>query len=328
MEFVDDLIKDGFASQTDGESKGGAPQLFSVTPEGLLSVNLDLSQDASMLPHYSFLGRVLSKAVYEGILVEPQFCLPFLNQLLGKVNSLEDLKNYDDEYYTNLSKLNTFNEAEINGLGLTFELTVGGTSPGSSPREIELAPNGRTKPVTRQNVFIYTRAVANQLLNIQCARQTRAFLDGFRGIIPVSWVRLFSATELQKVISGDDSVRGIDVPSLKRHMTYLGGYHESQPYIQAFWDILENEFSADQQKKFLRFMTSCSRQPLLGFGSLAPVPSIQQIRLGSNEISKNSRLPTSQTCMNLLKLPNYQDPALLKEKLLAAVEAGAGFELT
>jgi ubiquitin-protein ligase E3 C len=32
--------------------------------------------------------------------------------------------------------------------------------------------------------------------------------------------------------------------------------------------------------------------------------------------------------MNLLKLPNYKDKQLLREKLLAAVEAGAGFELT
>jgi ubiquitin-protein ligase E3 C len=327
-EFVDDLIKDGFAAQTDSESKGGPPQLFSVTPEGLLSVNLDLSTDASMLSHYAFLGRVLSKAVYEGILVEPQFCLPFLNQLLGKVNTLEDLKNYDEEYYINLNKLRSFNDTEMESLGLTFELTVGASSSGFPPRTVELVLNGKTMPVTRNNVFQYTHAVANQLLNLQGARQTHAFLDGFREIIPVSWVRLFSAKELQKLISGDDSIRGIDVASLKRNMHYLGGYHESQPYIQVFWDILENDLSPEQQRKFLRFMTSCSRQPLLGFGSLEPMPSIQQIRLRPEELSRNSRLPTSQTCMNLLKLPNYQHRELLREKLLAAIEAGAGFELT
>jgi hypothetical protein len=32
--------------------------------------------------------------------------------------------------------------------------------------------------------------------------------------------------------------------------------------------------------------------------------------------------------MNLLKLPNYADRQLLKEKLLAAIDSGAGFELT
>jgi len=324
-EFLDDLIKDGFASRNDREKDGGAPQLFSVTPKQELIVNLDLAEDRSMLVHYAFLGRVLGKAIYESILVEPQFCLPFLNQLMGKLNTIEDLKNYDDVYYSNLNKLRYFNEEEINNLGLFFELNVPGNS---SARTVELVSSGRSIPVNKGNVFQYTQAVANELLNVLGTNQTRAFLNGFRDLIPVAWVRLFSAKELQKLISGDDSVRGIDVSSLKKATQYLGGYHESQRYIQDFWDILENELSYEQQRKFLRFMTSCSRQPLLGFSSLEPFPAIQQIRLRDDERSENSRLPTSSTCMNLLKLPNYEDRDLLKKKLLAAVESGAGFELT
>jgi hypothetical protein len=244
------------------------------------------------------------------------------------VNTLEDLKNFDEDIYCNLNKIRTFNDSDIEGLELNFEWTIGGKSAGATPRSVELLPNGKNIHVTRKNVFQYTHAVANQLLNVQGAQQTRAFLEGFRSLIPVSWIRLFSAKELQKLISGDDSIRGIDVPSLRRTMHYLGGYHESQPYIQEFWDILENDLTPEQQRKFLRFMTSCSRQPLLGFASLEPVPSIQQIRLRDDEQNKYSRLPTSQTCMNLLKLPNYADRQLLKEKLLAAIDSGAGFELT
>ena len=290
-----------------------------------------MANDPNMEEHYQFLGRVLGKAVYESILVEPQFCLPFLNQLLAKTNSIEDLKNFDEEYYKNLNKLRHMNEEDINCLGLTFELTIGGTSPAGSsgkPQTVELIRGGRSVAVTKRNVFQYIHLVAHQLLNVQGASQTRAFLRGFRDLIPASWVRLFSALELQKLISGDDSVRGIDVASLKKAMHYLGGYHITQPFIQDLWDILENEFTPEQQRLFLKFMTSCSRQPLLGFGSLEPMPSIQQIRLHDNELSKNSRLPTSQTCMNLLKLPNYKNRDLLKQKLLAAIESGAGFELT
>ena len=40
------------------------------------------------------------------------------------------------------------------------------------------------------------------------------------------------------------------------------------------------------------------------------------------------RLPTSSTCINLLKLPEYQDEAMLKEKLLYAIHAAAGFEFS
>jgi ubiquitin-protein ligase E3 C len=331
-EFIDDLIKDAFSVETEQEFAPDHPRLFAVTPLQTLTVNTELTRDPRMLSHYEFLGRVLGKAVYEAILVDPQFCLPFLNQLLGKSNSLEDLKNFDMEYYRNLNKLLTLSAADLESMGLTFELTIG---KGSAARTVELLPGGRSRTVTKQNVVQYIHLVAHQRLNVETAAQTRAFLRGFRDLIPASWVRLFSAYELQKMISGDDSVKGIDVESLKRSMQYAGGYHPSQLVMQWFWEILE-EMTADQQHKFLKFMTSCSRQPLLGFGSLEPAPCVQQIRLpdhmfddkDAETIFKEAPLPTSSTCMNLLKLPNYRWKELMRVKLLAAIESGAGFELT
>ena len=335
-EFVDDLIKDAFSidSKDDDEDEVSvvAPRLFSVTPLQTLTVNSSLPQDNGILAHYEFLGRVLGKAVYESILVEPQFCLPFLNQLLGKRNSLEDLKNFDMEYYKNLTKLLSLNEAEIEGLDLTFELTLG---EGQFVRTVELLPGGKAKSVTKQNVIQYVHLVSHQRLNVQGAVQTKSFLHGFRDLIPASWVRLFSAYELQKLISGDDSLRGFDVPSLKRAMKYAAGYHPSQQVMMWFWEVIE-ELSPDQQRKFLKFMTSCSRQPLLGFHSLDPPPCVQQIRLPDTlfelndvaTVAKSAPLPTSSTCMNLLKLPNYRSKELMKQKILQSIESGAGFELT
>ena len=40
------------------------------------------------------------------------------------------------------------------------------------------------------------------------------------------------------------------------------------------------------------------------------------------------RLPTSSTCFNLLKLPNYQKKATLREKLRYAIHSNTGFELS
>ena len=41
-----------------------------------------------------------------------------------------------------------------------------------------------------------------------------------------------------------------------------------------------------------------------------------------------SRLPTSSTCFNLLKLPNYQKKSTLREKLRYAITSNTGFELS
>jgi len=170
--------------------------------------------------------------------------------------------------------------------------------------------------------------VAHQRLNVESAAQTKAFLKGFRDLIPAPWVRLFSAYELQKVISGDDSIKGIDVSSLRASMQYAAGYHPTQQIVQWFWEIVV-EMSAQEQRKLLKFMTSCSRQPLLGFASLDPPPCIQQIRVPDDALSEaKAPLPTSSTCMNLLKLPNYKNKELMRKKLLTAIESGAGFELS
>jgi len=231
-----------------------------------------------------------------------------------------------------LTKLLSLNAVEIEGLGLSFEVTLG---EGVAMRTVELLPGGRSKQVTKDNVIQYVHLVAHQRLNIVGSAQTKAFLTGFRDLIPASWVRLFSAYELQKLISGDDSLRGFDIGSLKRAMNYAAGYHPSQSVMQWFWEVLE-EFPPEQQRKFLKFMTSCSRQPLLGFSSLDPPPCVQQVRLPDemfvhNDMAFAARtapLPTSSTCMNLLKLPNYRSKELMKRKILQAIESGAGFELT
>jgi ubiquitin-protein ligase E3 C len=327
-EFIDDLIHEAFLEEGAGHHR---PKLFTVTPHQTLMINTDIEVSELNLTRFEFLGRVLGKALYESILVDPQFCLPFLNQLLGKSNSLDDLKNLDAEYYSNLVKLLTMPVDDLEGLGLVFEASVGT----ASARSVELVPNGKNIAVNKQNVISYVHLVANMKLNVETSRQTKAFMRGFRDLIPSTWVRLFSAHELQKLISGDDSLRGFDVAALKRSMQYAAGYHPDQEIIQWFWEVLE-ELSTEQKHLFLKFMTSCSRQPLLGFDSLEPAPCVQQIRLpetlferGNMErLAKESPLPTSATCMNLLKLPNYRSKELLKHKLLAAIESGSGFELT
>ena len=41
-----------------------------------------------------------------------------------------------------------------------------------------------------------------------------------------------------------------------------------------------------------------------------------------------ARLPSAATCMNLLKLPQYESVQQLKEKLLYAIKSHSGFELS
>lgn len=130
---------------------------------------------------------------------------------------------------------------------------------------------------------------------------------------------MFDPRELQILISGSPSP--IDIDDLRKHTNYAGGYSDEHPVIIIFWRVLKN-FSEQEKRKLLKFVTSCSRPPLLGFKDLFPAFCIQ------NAGKEPNRLPTASTCMNLLKLPEFNDEELLKSKLQYAVESGAGFELS
>jgi ubiquitin-protein ligase E3 B len=68
------------------------------------------------------------------------------------------------------------------------------------------------------------------------------------------------------------------------------------------------------------------KAPLLGFKYMQPPFNVHmygQVGSGSTD-----RLPTAATCMCQLKLPPYQDPRVLEEKLLYAISSDSGFELS
>ena len=71
------------------------------------------------LSFFRFLGRILGKAVFDGITVDPQFALFFIKKLISKSNSLNDLKSLDFELYKHLNFLREY-EDDIGDLELYF----------------------------------------------------------------------------------------------------------------------------------------------------------------------------------------------------------------
>lgn len=84
--------------------------------------------------------------------------------------------------------------------------------------------------------------------------------------------------------------------------------------------VLE-DFTPKQQNQWLKFVTSCSRPPLLGFQHLQPHLMISMSH-------SEDRLPSSSTCSNLLKLPPIKSKENLASKLLYAIENVQGFDLS
>ena len=99
-------------------------------------------------------------------------------------------------------------------------------------------------------------------------------------MIEPEWLQCFSAAEVQRLISGDDV--GLDMDDLKRHCSYTAGYTSSHKVIKWLWSIV-GAMSTEEQGKFIKFVTSCSKPPVLGFAALRPSFTIRAVTDDSDE---------------------------------------------
>ncbi|AES64909.2 putative aminoacyltransferase, E1 ubiquitin-activating enzyme [Medicago truncatula] len=295
--------------------------LFKETADHLLYPNPGSGMiHEQHLQFFHFLGTLLAKAMFEGILVDLPFATFFLSKLKQKHNYLNDLPSLDPELYRHLIFLKRY-EGDISDLELYFVIL---NNEYGEQTEEELLPGGKNLRVTNENVITFIHLVANHRLNSQIRQQSSHFLRGFQQLIQKDWIDMFNEHELQLLISG--SLDSLDVDDLREHTNYAGTYHSEHDVIEMFWEVLKG-FSMENKKKFLKFVTGCSRGPLLGFRYLEPLFCIQ--RAGGNATEDAlDRLPTAATCMNLLKLPPYRSKDQMESKLLYAINSDAGFDLS
>ncbi|KAG8741598.1 hypothetical protein FRC10_002671 [Ceratobasidium sp. 414] len=273
------------------------------------------AKEPAQLEWYRFIGRVLGKALYEGILVDIAFAPFFLAKLLGRQSSIDDLASLDPELYQGLMFLKNY-KGNPEELSLNFTVT---DEHFGQLVVTNLTPNGADRPVTAENRYAYILMVAHHRLKAQIRKQSDAFMEGLADIIDPKWLRMFNQKELQMLIGGTPDP--IDLDDLRENVVYGGLYDESHEVIRMFWKVVK-DFNQDERRSLLRFVTSCSRPPLLGFKELNPRFAIR------DATSDDQRLPTSSTCVNLLKLPRYSSEYIMRQKVLQAISSNAGFDLS
>lgn len=297
---------------------------------------------AEMLQRYEFLGRIIGKCLYESILVDIRFAPFFLLKwaLTGGTGSapnesgyrasLNDIRDLDEGLYQGLLHLKNYT-GDLEDLALNFTITDTLKIPalyGMPARERnvtkELMSNGANTAITQANRLVYISYVARHRLSSQPARQTAAFLRGLSAMVQPSWLSMFNQSELQTLVGGAPA--DIDVADLRRNTAYGGVYllgddGLEHATVRMFWETMQ-DLGDEDRRAVVKFVTSTPRAPLLGFKTLTPPFSIR------DSGADTTRLPSTSTCVNLLKLPMYKDKATLKMKLLQAVRSGAGFDLS
>lgn len=251
-EFLSELIKTSF-----DPNRG----FFRLTKDNMLYPNPTVHLLVDDFPkHYYFIGRILGKALYENLLVELPFAEFFLSKIVGRQADVDvhHLASLDPIMYRNLLYLKSY-QGDVTDLGLDF--TVLSDELGER-RVDELKPGGANITVTSHNRIEYIHLMADYKLNKQIRAQCYAFKQGISNVVSLDWLQMFNNKELQVLISGAQIP--VDVHDLKLHTNYTGGYAPDHPTITAFWKIVD-EFTDQQRSQLLKFVTSCSRPPLLGF---------------------------------------------------------------
>uniref|UniRef100_A0A673IJL1 E3 ubiquitin-protein ligase HACE1 n=1 Tax=Sinocyclocheilus rhinocerous TaxID=307959 RepID=A0A673IJL1_9TELE len=289
--------------------------LFTQSADGTtFQPNSNSSVNPDHLNYFGFAGQILGLALYHRQLVNIYFTRSFYKHILGIPVSYQDVSSIDPEYAKNLQWI-LDNDISDLGLELTFsvETDVFGTM-----EEVPLKPGGIAIQVTQDNKEEYVQLVTELRMTRAIQPQINAFLLGFHTFILPSLIQLFDEYELELLLSG---MPEIDVMDWKKNTEYTSGYDLQEPVIQWFWEVVEN-LTQEDRVLLLQFVTGSSRVPHGGFAFLLGGSGLQKFTIAAVPYTSNL-LPTSSTCINMLKLPEYPSKDVLRDRLLVALHCGS-----
>jgi len=321
--------------------------VFSQT--GLFPAPLDKSQVSSengrkVLYFFSNLGKFISRALLDSRIIDFHFNPVFLKfvQFFNK-NGIQKAARRDIKKMANMATLRLVDpgladsmlhllkyverfsaveeherdnvkvdDCTINDLALSFVV------PGYP--QYELVPNGEDTPVTSSNLEAYINKVLEVTLYSGIVHQTKAFMDGFSKVFPINSLIIFSPEELVGLFGSAEEDWSIE--TLPAAINANHGYTKESEAITRLINILVG-FNDIEKRAFLQFLTGAPKLPIGGFKALRPAFTVvrKQADIG---LKDDDYLPSVMTCANYLKLPNYSSEEVMKEKLLQAINEGAG----
>ena len=262
---------------------------------------------------YNLIGKLCGLAIYNSVIIDLPFPLVLYKKLLKEVPNLSDLYSVSPLIARSLESLLAYEGDDFEDtFGLSFEIT---RQLFGEVRNIELIPGGSKKPVTKLNVKEYVDAYINYMFNESTKESFSEFCKGFDKICNSKIIKLFQPRELMSMVVGNQDY---DFEELKKNTKYEGDYFSRHPVIKRFWTIFD-EFSLEDKKKFLLFLTGTDRIPIFGMRML----NISIVSTNGGD----QYYPVAHTCFNLLDLPKYSSIEVLRQRLHMAIQHNQGFTI-
>ncbi|CEG36049.1 hect e3 ubiquitin [Plasmopara halstedii] len=287
-----------------------------------------VQEDQNHLQLFTFAGRLLGKAILDGLVLEVSLSLPLLKHLLGVPITFSDLEYLDQELFKHLCWVRDHDNVE--DLCVTFSLQT------PSGETVELKPDGENVDVTDENKMEYLMLVLRYRMLDSVSEQLTALLRGLYDVIPKALLTIFDYQELDFYLTGLPTLDVIDWQNncRIRHATLDSESDEMEREIEViewFWDVV-GSFTDEQRARLLQFATGSSRVPVEGFRALTSASGIvnpftlQMVPLGTPPLGL---CPRAHTCFNRIDLPIYESKEDLYTYLSLVIQmeiTGFGFE--
>ena len=318
---------------SDRSSAHGSISVDSITEHDSVKKSAfieDISQDPSIVDTSSECSLISKSSWFAGVLNSQDFGTinSYLAKFLDTLELLAEKKRQvlcdpsineakKSELLDELVLPNETNQTKLNDLYLDFQYNPSSKVYGYLT--YDLKPNGGDIPLTIRNVEEYIDLTRSFCLDVGIRKQMESFRAGFNEVFPMSNLRMFSPTEVMVLLCGEMTPSWTKEDLMNYTEPKFGYTKDSVGFVNLV-DILV-EMEGQQRKNFLQFATGCSSLPPGGIANLHP-----RLTVVKKEADGDNALPSVNTCVHYLKLPDYSTKEIMRAKLLQSTEE-KGFHL-
>ncbi|KAK9450260.1 uncharacterized protein V1518DRAFT_372191 [Limtongia smithiae] len=307
-------------------------------PMSTFAANMDNGK--KILEMFSIFGKFVGRALLDSrrldIQLNPMFFLVSRNdfvpalhfvgdideQLAKSLNKLQEIVKQKQLILGNSSLSDVEKKAQLCQIsmdGISIEsLALDFTLPGYP--DYELIEDGANVDLTIENVELYIERTMDALMGSGVEKQLSAFRTGFSSEFAYRALEAFLPSELVAMCGGSDEAWSLQ--TLFNNVKADHGYTMSSITIHNLLEIMA-DFTRDERRSFLSFVTGSPNLPIGGFRALSPAFTIV-CRQHEPPLKPDHYLPSVMTCANYLKLPDYSSKEILKRRLLFAMHEGGG----
>ena len=291
--------------------------IVSDTNEFSYIINPFLSHKPENFEYFTFIGKLIVKALFDNITVNICFNKLIYKMILQEEITYNDLVFIDNPLFTslkNLKETGLFQNAEqnlefIKGLEMYYSIEMKDVY--NHMHSLELIEKGRDMRLIDLEDFIKKRI--NFIIGIY-EPFIKIIRDTIYSYIPKNVLTNFTSDEFELLLNGRPY---IDVEEWRLFTEYKEPYNANHYIIIWFWEIV-SILSQKELSNLLLFSTGSGRVPIGGFAVLeSNRGNIAKFTIESiNYQSGSKNFIKAHTCFNRLDIPLYKNKNELEEALI------------